>query len=180
MGELPIRRISRWVVIVKVDHFSTKFTHCTFYTNLHIFLWQKTNKNQCCIFYDKLNFHYPSIRKRTLVAFSCLGMLMVVVRNTDVQQPRVSMDSVQFTPESETVRHDRPVTVVTAYYDIPSKRNNATYIRWITLFLAQIPCHLYIFTDQEHYRRLRFLRKDFKNQTKIVIRPFRALRMAQR
>lgn len=42
-----------------------------------------------------------------------------------------------------------PVTVVTAYYDIPSKFDNSTYVRWITLLLRTLNCNVVFFVENE-------------------------------
>lgn len=42
-----------------------------------------------------------------------------------------------------------PLTVVTAYYDIPSKFSNDTYFRWIQLFLRTANCNVVFFVENE-------------------------------
>ena len=73
----------------------------------------------------------------------------------------------------------RPVTIVTAYYNIRSKFTNEKYLEWIRNFLSVIPCHLYIYTDAETFPILQDMRKDFLDRTKIVIQPFDKLMMYQ-
>jgi glycosyltransferase involved in cell wall biosynthesis len=73
----------------------------------------------------------------------------------------------------------RPVTIVTAYYKVPSKFNNDIYIEWIRNFLSVIPCYLYIFTDEESFPILQELRKPFLDRTNIVIKPFNTLVMSK-
>lgn len=77
-------------------------------------------------------------------------------------------------------RLDRPVTIVTAYYDIPSKRRSHEYFQFMKNFLPTIPCHIYIFTEQKWHRRLNDLRSSFPNRTKIVVKSFDMLEMAKR
>ena len=77
-----------------------------------------------------------------------------------------------------TMDHN-PVTVVTAYYTIPSKFSNAQYLQWIKNFLGTIPCYLYIFTDENTYGILQKLREPFLDRTKFIIRPFEELKMAR-
>jgi hypothetical protein len=72
-----------------------------------------------------------------------------------------------------------PVTIVTAYYKIPSKFSHEKYLEWISNFLCVIPCYLYIYTDAESYTILQDMRKDFLDRTKIVIVPFNELSMNQ-
>jgi hypothetical protein len=42
-----------------------------------------------------------------------------------------------------------PLTVVTAYYDMPSKFTNETYLRWIELLLRTMNCNLVFFVENE-------------------------------
>ncbi|OWA51039.1 hypothetical protein BV898_15541 [Hypsibius exemplaris] len=79
----------------------------------------------------------------------------------------------------EGIAIERPVTVVTAYYQIPSKFDNTQYMIWIKYFLSNIPCHLYIFTDDQSLPALEELRMVFLNRTKFVLRPFDELEMSK-
>ncbi|OQV12713.1 hypothetical protein BV898_13034 [Hypsibius exemplaris] len=126
-----------------------------------------------------------------LFIFPCLAVLTVLEQTFRSSKPRVIADvdvskSVQITnpPRSLTTTHynprlDRPVTVVTAYYNIPAKRSNTTYARWMRIFLRKIPCHLYIYTESEYESYFKSLRKDHLNRTKIVVKPFTALKMSK-
>ena len=134
---------------------------------------------------DFLDFFVNFIRKVILAGFTCFCLLTIVWKPPDVHWSTAAVDEFQPpSPPTTTAKvfrmQDRPVTVVTAYYNVPSKRSNKTYIPWIRSFLRKIPCHLYIFTDKEHYSRLTHMRKDFENRTRIVVKPFHDLRMAQR
>lgn len=42
-----------------------------------------------------------------------------------------------------------PLTVVTAYYDMPSKFSNDTYFRWIELLLRTLNCNIVFFVENE-------------------------------
>ncbi|OQV14891.1 hypothetical protein BV898_10923 [Hypsibius exemplaris] len=76
---------------------------------------------------------------------------------------------------------DRPVTVVTAFYLIPSKFKEKDYVKWMSNFLPVIPCHLYVFTDQESYLQVKTQRSSFpQNITKYIVRPFSQLTEAKR
>ncbi|XP_055345317.1 uncharacterized protein LOC129593147 isoform X2 [Paramacrobiotus metropolitanus] len=68
-----------------------------------------------------------------------------------------------------------PVTVVTAYYRIPSKQAESVYLQWMRNFLPHIPCFLYIFTDAASAPRLRTLRAPHANRTRLVVRELPAL-----
>ncbi|OQV14873.1 hypothetical protein BV898_10905 [Hypsibius exemplaris] len=78
------------------------------------------------------------------------------------------------------IRLDRPVTVVTAYYKIPSKQPDEVYRQWMANFLPQIPCYLYIFTDAVSARTIIHHRRTFPNRTKMVVRKFSELQEAKR
>ena len=62
------------------------------------------------------------------------------------------------------------VTVVTAYYNIPSKFTSDTYWKWISN-LCKIPCNLIIFTSQDLQPKFEQLRKDHMN-TRIITLEF--------
>ncbi|OWA52566.1 hypothetical protein BV898_17017 [Hypsibius exemplaris] len=85
-----------------------------------------------------------------------------------------------FSDSSTVITADLPVTVVTAYYNIPSKRSNDSYQEWMSNFLGTIPCHLYIYTDAASQSNIRRLRWRFLNRTRIVIKSFSDLEMSKR
>jgi len=60
------------------------------------------------------------------------------------------------------------VTVVSAYYEIKSKRSKEEYLERIKRFWSYIPCNLVFFTDKEHRPFIEDVRKDFKDKTKVV------------
>lgn len=72
-----------------------------------------------------------------------------------------------------------PITIVTAYYPIPSKFSNHTYIQWIQNFLSHIPCHLVIYTDETNAPIFDEMRIKYKERTEILIKDFRHLAMTQ-
>jgi glycosyltransferase involved in cell wall biosynthesis len=72
-----------------------------------------------------------------------------------------------------------PVTIVTAYYPVPSKFSNVQYIDWIQNFLTKIPCHLIIYTDETTAAIFDKMRKDYLDRTKIFVKPFHQLNMTQ-
>lgn len=74
----------------------------------------------------------------------------------------------------------KTVTVVTAYYDIPSKLPRSGYLKHMENFLPKIPCNLYIFTDRADYAALYELRKPYLQQTKFIIKEFSELQEAKR
>ncbi|OQV14879.1 hypothetical protein BV898_10911 [Hypsibius exemplaris] len=81
---------------------------------------------------------------------------------------------------STRVRLDRPVTVVTAYYRIPSKQKGAVYLKWMSNFLEVIPCHLYVFTEARSEAKVKSRRASFSGTTKIVVREFSELEEVKR
>ncbi|OWA51043.1 hypothetical protein BV898_15545 [Hypsibius exemplaris] len=93
-----------------------------------------------------------------------------VALNGEIQRPKVSPTT------APPPRLDRPVTVVTAYYNIPSKHSNAEYLKWIGNFLPRIPCYMYLFTDEKSAEQLIKLRAPFLNRTIFVVRPFAQLK----
>ncbi|OQV14469.1 hypothetical protein BV898_11311 [Hypsibius exemplaris] len=94
--------------------------------------------------------------------------------------PKKQDESLVINRDQRTVRLDRPVTVVTAYYKIPSKHKSTEYDEWIGNFLPTIPCHLYVFTDEASVARVTDLRGPFMNRTKIIVIPFSELIEAKR
>jgi glycosyltransferase involved in cell wall biosynthesis len=72
----------------------------------------------------------------------------------------------------------KPVTVVTAYYPIPSKFDHKTYMGWIANFLGNVSCHLCIYTPASMVAELRALRTAFADRTEIVPLEFDDLEMA--
>lgn len=76
-------------------------------------------------------------------------------------------------------RNIHPVTIVTAYFQIPSKFNNDKYMSWIENFLRNIPCCMYIYTDASSSDILMKFREKFMDRTKIIVMDFGYLRMAK-
>lgn len=74
----------------------------------------------------------------------------------------------------------KTVTVVTAYYDVPSKWPRSVYIAYMGNFLPNIPCSLCVFTNRADRPVLRELRKPHLHNTKFVIREFSELLEARR
>src|SRR5581483_1256541 len=66
------------------------------------------------------------------------------------------------------------VTVVTAYYEIPSKFTPEYYWSWISNFLCNIPCNLIVFTSSNLVSRIAKLRSKFQN-TVIASKEFNQL-----
>ncbi|OQV12712.1 hypothetical protein BV898_13033 [Hypsibius exemplaris] len=130
-------------------------------------------------------------RLQFLLLLPTLGLVMIVQQShrsiapflVDVhvsQSAETHVNPLRSSIAEPNTRLDRPVTVVTAYYNIPAKRSNITYERWMRIFLPKIPCHLYIYTESQYESYFLSLRKDHLDRTKIVIKPFTALKMYQK
>ena len=62
-------------------------------------------------------------------------------------------------------------TVVSAFYIMNSKFPSAQYMRWIETFLANIPCHLVFFTDEELIPLFEGMRKPHMDKTRFIALP---------
>jgi hypothetical protein len=63
------------------------------------------------------------------------------------------------------------VIIVSAFYLMNSKFPSAQYMRWIETFLANIPCHLVFFTDQELIPLFEQMRRPHADKTRFVALP---------
>ena len=69
------------------------------------------------------------------------------------------------------------VTVVTAYYRMKSKFCHEQYLRWMRNFLENSGCKLVIYTDKSNVSLMETMRKDHRDNTRIVVKEFEDLRM---
>ena len=53
----------------------------------------------------------------------------------------------QILPEGTFIVKDKPATVVSAYYEMPSKYNLDSYKNWIRLLLENASFHLIFYTE---------------------------------
>lgn len=67
------------------------------------------------------------------------------------------------------------ITVVTAFYEIPSKFTQLQYWSWITNFMINIPCNLVIFTSGNLVGKFQSLRCLYKDKTFIISKEFSEL-----
>ncbi|MHB1953541.1 MAG: hypothetical protein ACYCOU_07290 [Sulfobacillus sp.] len=67
------------------------------------------------------------------------------------------------------------VTVVTAYYAIPSKFTHEKYMEWAANFLRNIACKLVIFTDAKNLETLTSMRDWASDRTRVVCKEFEQL-----
>jgi len=72
-------------------------------------------------------------------------------------------------PEGKFIRKTQPATVVSAYYEFPSKNSPEKYHTWIRNFLENIPCHLVFFTDNQSVSLINDCRKNHMDKTRIII-----------
>ena len=77
----------------------------------------------------------------------------------------------QILPEGGFVVKDTPATVVSAYYEMPSKYTLESYRRWIRLFLENVPFHLIFYTEQSLVPFIQDCRKNHQDRTIIIILP---------
>lgn len=69
-------------------------------------------------------------------------------------------------------RQENKTTIVTAYFQIKSKRTHETYLKWMNNLLAKIETNMVIFTDIQSYSLIYNIRKPYLKFTKIIITNF--------
>jgi len=62
----------------------------------------------------------------------------------------------------------KQATVVSAFYNMPSKFKEDIYIHWLRIF-GKVNCHLVIFTEKEYVPLFEEIRHSFPERTKIVV-----------
>jgi len=72
-------------------------------------------------------------------------------------------------PEGVFTQKTKPATVVSAYYEMPSKHSVEQYKIWIRIFLESIPCYLVFFTEEPYREFIEDCRKNYKDRTHIII-----------
>jgi hypothetical protein len=77
----------------------------------------------------------------------------------------------QILPEGRFVMKDKPATVVSAYYEMPSKYNLESYRTWIRLLLENVPFHLIFYTDKSLAPFIQDCRAGYEDRTIIIILP---------
>jgi hypothetical protein len=75
------------------------------------------------------------------------------------------------TTQSKTQPQEPPPTVVTAFYDMPSKFPKETYINWIRNFFENVPCNLVVFLEEQNRLLVEQMRSKYADRTKIIILP---------
>jgi len=72
-------------------------------------------------------------------------------------------------PEGKFIEKTKEATVVSAYYEMPSKHSINNYKEWIRLFLESIPCYLVFFTEEPYREFIEDCRRNYKDKTHIII-----------
>ena len=74
----------------------------------------------------------------------------------------------QKSPQGTFIKKDKPATVVSAYYTVPSRADQETYKQRMKLFLENIPCHLVFFTDEPLVDFVKICRKNYEDRTVVI------------
>jgi len=71
--------------------------------------------------------------------------------------------------EGTFAEKEKPATVVSAYYEMPSKYTVDDYRKWISLFLKNIPMYLVFFTEAKTYEFIKECRRGHEERTRIIV-----------
>jgi hypothetical protein len=71
--------------------------------------------------------------------------------------------------EGKFIKKEKPATVVSAYYEMPSKYKLEDYRNWISLFLKSVPMYLIFFTESKTYDFIKECRVGYEERTQIVV-----------
>lgn len=77
----------------------------------------------------------------------------------------------QETPEGVFMNKTKEATVVSAFYEMPSKYKLDTYKQWMTNFLTSVPCHLVFFCEDSMREFVEKCRADLMDRTRIIVLP---------
>ena len=77
----------------------------------------------------------------------------------------------QESPEGLFVTKTKPATVVSAFYEMPSKYSVDTYKEWMRIFLTNIQCHLVFFCEDSLREFVEECRADYMDKTRIIVLP---------
>lgn len=83
-------------------------------------------------------------------------------------RPRIRLGYHQVRPAGPFVDKPLPATMVSAYYEMPSKYPKEQYRTWIRLLLESVPCHLVFFCEEELVPFIEDCRKAYPELTTIV------------
>ena len=90
---------------------------------------------------------------------------------TSRQIPKLRLGYKQIVPEGKFIKKEKPATVVSAYYEMPSKNKKQDYRVWIRIFLESTPCFLVFFTDEELVPFITDCRREHMDRTRIISLP---------
>ncbi|GAU97147.1 hypothetical protein RvY_08499 [Ramazzottius varieornatus] len=103
-----------------------------------------------------------------LISFSLLQLLSGLCGTTRMRS--------EFYPASiASSEAHGSATVVTSYYQIPSKHSHKKYLEWMSNFLAVIPCSLYVVTDNQSNPTIEEMRFLWRDRTVIDVRDMASL-----
>lgn len=88
-----------------------------------------------------------------------------------VARPRIRLGYHQVKPAGTFVKKELPTTVVSAYYEMPSKYPKENYRKWVRLFLESVDCWLVFFCEKDLVPFIEDCRKEYPEKTTIVILP---------
>jgi len=71
--------------------------------------------------------------------------------------------------EGTFIKKEKPATVVSAYYEMPSKYKLEDYRKWISLFLKNVPMYLIFFTESKTYEFIKECRIGYEERTRIIV-----------
>ena len=77
----------------------------------------------------------------------------------------------QETPEGVFMNKTKEATVVSAFYEMPSKYTLDTYKVWMKYFLTSTPCHLVFFCEDSMREFIEECRADYMDRTRIIVLP---------
>jgi hypothetical protein len=77
----------------------------------------------------------------------------------------------QVVPEGVFTSKTMESTVVSAFYEMPSKQSLSTYKEWMGHFLRNINCHLVFFCEESMREFIMNSRESFMDKTEIIILP---------
>lgn len=86
-------------------------------------------------------------------------------------RPRIRLGYRQIKPAGTFVKKELPATVVSAYYEMPSKYPKENYRKWVRLFLEGVDCWLIFFCEKDLVPFIEDCRKAYPEKTTIVILP---------
>lgn len=90
-----------------------------------------------------------------------------------MNQPRapIRLGYRQILPEGTFIPKENPATVISAYYEMPSKYKKDDYRKWIRFFLETVPCHLVFYTEEALVPFINECRAKYTDRTVVIVLP---------